>query len=94
MSRELGHRWDNGAAMTRAQAEQECKRLAAEHPDRETHQWHPRQEADGAWAVVRIALPPPADLEIQAELQADEKPPTADDPRPAHYRNAGPWVGG
>ena len=35
-----------------------CERLAAEHPDRETHQWRPREQPDGSWAVVKIALPP------------------------------------
>jgi hypothetical protein len=80
--------------MTRAEAERECARLAAEHPDRETHQWRPREGSDGTWSVVKIALPP-NDARKDAEIRADEKPPTGDDPRPAHWRNVGgPWAGG
>jgi hypothetical protein len=74
--------------MTRAEAERQCTRLAAEHPDRATHQWRPREEADGEWSVVKIALPP-IDPNRHAELRADEKPPTADDARSAHERNVG-----
>ena len=44
--------------MNETEARETCSRLAAEHPDRETHQWRPRQEADGSWSVVKIALPP------------------------------------
>jgi hypothetical protein len=76
------------AAVTRADAERECARLAAEHPDRGTHQWRPREEADGQWSVVKIALPP-IDPDGQTELRAEEKPPTPDDPRSAHERNVG-----
>ena len=43
--------------MTEAEARELCTRLAAEHPDRETHTWRPREEADGSWAVVKISLP-------------------------------------
>jgi hypothetical protein len=75
-------------AMTRAEAQRECGRLAAEHPDRATHQWQPREGADGQWSVVKIALPP-IDSNVQAELRAEQKPPTADDPRSAHERNVG-----
>jgi hypothetical protein len=78
--------------VTRPEAERECARLAAEHPDRETHQWHPREGADGEWEVVKIALRP-TDPNRQAEQRAEEKPPTADDPRSAAMRNLGPNVG-
>jgi hypothetical protein len=74
--------------MTRAEAEHECARLAAEHPDRATHQWRPREEADGTWTVVRIALSP-IDSDRQAEVRAEEQPPTPDDPRSSHERNVG-----
>jgi hypothetical protein len=78
--------------VTRTEAERECARLATEHADRETHQWHPRPEPDGAWSVVKIALAP-TDANRQAEIRAEEKPPTADDPRSAAMRNLGPNVG-
>ncbi len=77
--------------MTREEAEALCARNAAEHPERETHQWHPRAEADGTWSVMKIAVPPTPKL--TEELVADEKPPTPDDPRDAHMRNIGPNVG-
>jgi hypothetical protein len=78
--------------VTRANAERECRRLAAEHPERATHQWHPKQASDGSWTVVRIALPPP-DNELHAETRADEKPPAGEDVRTAAFRNLGPNVG-
>jgi hypothetical protein len=80
--------------VTRADAERECRRLAVEHPDRETHQWHVREDDGGEWSVVKIALPANRS-NSQAELRADEKPPTPDDPRPSFDRNVGgPWAAG
>ena len=81
--------------MTHAEAQLECKRLAGEHPDRATHQWHTKEQPDGSWAVVKIALPPPAS-DLTAETRADEKPVTADDPRSNTFRDAPPFgaVGG
>jgi len=67
--------------MTRDEALTECKRLAAEHPDRETHQWRPKEDADGSWSVVKINLPP-LDDPLTTEVRADERPATGDDPRP------------
>jgi hypothetical protein len=77
--------------MTEAEAKEMCAKLAAEHPDRETHQWRPRQEADGSWSVMKIALPPAQ--ETTPETRAEEKPPTADDPRTSSMQNLGPNVG-
>jgi hypothetical protein len=75
--------------MTREQAEARCARLAAEDPDRETHRFIPRDNGDGTWSVAKVGLPPTADP-VGTETRADEKPPTADDPRTAQSRNA-PW---
>ena len=77
--------------MTRQEAEALCARNAARHPDRETHQWRPRRDAAGGWSVVKIALPPQPGL--TEEIEAAERPPTADDPRTAAMRNLGPHVG-
>jgi hypothetical protein len=66
--------------VTRAEADRECARLAAEHPDRATHRWHPREEADGEWSVVKIALAPNTQPSAD-EIRADERPVTPDDPR-------------
>ena len=71
-----------------------CKRLAAEHPDRETHQWHPRKQPDGSWAVVKIALPPTDPKDLATETRADEQPDTGDDPRHNVFRNVPPFGAG
>jgi hypothetical protein len=78
--------------MTRDEAEAEATRLATEHPDRETHRWVPREEADGTWSVMKIGLPP-IDTATTAETRADERPPTGEDPRSPAHRNLGPNVG-
>ncbi len=72
-------------------AEAACAELAETHADRTTHRFLPRRRAEG-WEVVKVALPPPAG-ELGTETRADEKPPTPDDPRSAHYRNVGPYTG-
>src|SRR5436190_655215 len=59
--------------MTRAEAETEAARLAAESPDRDTHQWVPRDEGDGNWSVVRIGLAPSTEP-TGTEVSADERP--------------------
>ena len=77
--------------MTRQEAEALCRKNAEEHPDRKVAQWRPQELPDGSWTVVRVGVPPmPA---LSEETVADEKPPTPDDPRDAHMRNIGPWVG-
>ena len=77
--------------MTEAEAREHCTRLAAEHPDRETHTWRPREEADGSWAVVKISLP--AAGPTTPETRAEGRPATADDPRTSAMQNLGPNVG-
>jgi hypothetical protein len=80
--------------MTREEAQLECERLTAEHPDRETHRFVPRKAEDGTWSVAKIGLPPADNAALTAETRADEKPTTADDPRDSFSRNVGgPWVG-
>lgn len=78
--------------MIRAEAEAQCARLAAEHPDRETHRWLPREGPDGEWSVVKVGLAP-VDPARTAETRADEKPATGDDPRSTAMRNLGPNIG-
>ncbi len=77
--------------MTEAEAREACTKLASEHADRETHQWRPREEADGSWSVVKIAIPPTQ--ATTPETRAEERPPTADDPRTIAMQNLGPNVG-
>ena len=77
--------------MTREEAEALCARYAAEHPQRHEAQWRPRRLGDGTWTVIRVGVAPMP--ELSEETVADERPPTPDDPRDAHTRNVGPWVG-
>jgi hypothetical protein len=79
------------SAMTRQEAEREAERLRAEHPDRETHRFLARERDRGSWTVIKVGLPPLGDL--TAETRAEEKPPTADDPRTVSEQNMGPNVG-
>jgi hypothetical protein len=74
--------------MTRAEAEAECRRLTIESPERETHRWVPRDQGDGEWSVVKIALRPATEPESTTR-RADERPPMPADPRP----DVPPWVG-
>ena len=78
-------------AMTREEAEREAERLAAEHPDRRTHRFFVRVQDGGSWAVVKVGLAPQG--ELTPETRADEKPPTAGDPRTVSEQNMGPHVG-
>ena len=78
--------------MTRDEAERLCARNAREHPDRGRAQWRPRHEPDGSWSVVRIGLPPQP--EPTEEQRADERPPTADDPRAPIFQNIPPYGAG
>ena len=79
------------AVMNREAAVSEAARLAAEHPDRDTHRFLAREQDDGSWEVVKVGLPPLG--ELTAETRAEEKPPTADDPRTVSEQNMGPNVG-
>ena len=78
--------------MTREEADALCERNAAAHPDRATHQWRPREEADGTWSVLKIAVPP--NPETTEEVEAAERPPTADDPRAPIFQNIPPYGAG
>jgi hypothetical protein len=73
--------------MTKAEAEAECKKLAAESPERHTHRWVPVDEGNGDWRVAKVGLAPADDEVTGTETRADEKPPTPDDPRSNTGRN-------
>lgn len=77
------------AGMSREEAEARCRRLAATHADRGTHQWLPREREGGGWQIVKVALPPPLDT-LSGEVRGDERPSTPDDPRTAQQQNV-PW---
>jgi len=77
--------------MNREEAETLCARNAAEHPDRKVAQWRVQELPDGTWTVLKIGLAPTG--ETTPEQRADERPPTADDPRTAAMQNLGPHTG-
>jgi len=74
--------------MERGDAEDTARRLAREHPDRETHRWVARPEPDGSWAVVKVKMPPGMRVDpLTATVETKPKPPQPDDPRSASVRN-------
>ena len=78
--------------MTREEATAEAARLTREHPNRATRSWLAREATPGEWTVVRIGLPsrgPTVDTQ-----ESKPRPPQADDPRPAFWRDVGgPYAG-
>jgi hypothetical protein len=82
--------------MDRATAAAEVERLRREHPDRATHDFiaQPLGDPAGEWRIVKIALPDGMVRPTGAHVEAAERPPMPDDPRPASSRNlGGNWVG-
>jgi hypothetical protein len=77
----------------RAEAEQTARRLAGEHPDRDTHRWIAREGADGGWEVVKVKMPPGMRVDpLKATVESKPKPEQPDDPRSPYERNiGGPW---
>ena len=76
--------------MTREEAVEEARRRRTQ----DGGAWLP-QERDGAWRVVRVAAP---GLREQrpggAHVEGRPRPPQADDPRPAAWRDVPPWGAG
>jgi hypothetical protein len=65
--------------MERSEAEQLRDRMAAEHPDRETHSFI-LSERDGVWTVAKVALPPstrPTATELDKPQPGHAHDPTA-----------------
>jgi hypothetical protein len=78
--------------MTREEALAKCRRLAQEHADRATHSWLPKPLAGDEWTVVKVAAAGPRPVATTQE--AKPRPPLADDPRPALWRDVGGPYGG
>jgi hypothetical protein len=79
--------------MTRDEAVAEARRLSEQHPDRATHSWIPRRGAGDAWTVAKLGLATQRPLGTLEESKP--RPPQADDPRPALWRDVGgPYGGG
>ena len=81
--------------MTREEAERQVERLSREDPDRETHKFVAREEAEGGWSVAKIAVP--AALRrgpLKTTTEAKPRPPEPGDPRSSHERHTGGLPGG
>jgi hypothetical protein len=77
--------------MTHDEAAAAAKRLSDEHPDRDTHTWIPRELSADEWEVVKVRVPGIRRDPLKASTEAKPKPPDADDPRPAIFRNIPPY---
>jgi hypothetical protein len=78
--------------MTREEATMQAEKLRSEHPDRATHTWAPREVSAGEWQVVKVRLPAGVRIDpLKATTEAKPRPPEADDPRPAIFRNIPPY---
>jgi hypothetical protein len=76
--------------VTRDEAEAECTRLCAEHPDRLVYRWFPQECGERGWVVARVPVPPGARIDpLKATVETKPRPPTPDDPRTAFERNVG-----
>ena len=73
--------------MTRDEALAECRRLGDEHADRATHSWLPRTAGGDEWTVAKVGVPGKRPLATAQESKP--RPPQADDPRPALWRDVG-----
>jgi hypothetical protein len=78
--------------MTREQAEEHARSLAADHPERH---YVARETADGDWEVASVELP--AELrrgKLTPTIDASPRPSPADDPRTGHERRIPGTPGG
>ena len=76
--------------MTRDEAVAQCAQLAAEHEDRGTHKWIPRESHDGGWDVAKVKIPAGLARGVLKEtVETKPKPPEPDDPRSAYTRTVG-----
>ena len=77
--------------MTREEAERLSATHNAEHPERGAYRWTVQPAGDGAWRVVRVRIPGGVPPDLKETTEARPKPPMADDPRPAAFRNVPPY---
>lgn len=80
--------------MTRDEAHAEAARLNREMDRAQTAHWFAREGDDG-WRVVKLGGVPNSRKADHTTTEAKPRPPMADDPRPALWRNVGgPYGGG
>ena len=77
--------------MTRQEAEERARLLAAEHPERH---YVARETAGGDWEVASVELPPSAPAPPTPTIDASPRPSPADDPRTGAERRVPGLPGG
>ena len=81
--------------MTRAEAEEQARRSQAEDPDRDTHRFIARPDADGDWEVAKVLVPEALRRgPLTPTIDTSPRPSPADDPRSGHERRAPGGPGG
>lgn len=76
--------------MDEAQARARCAELAESSPERETHSWIPRKQADGTWTVVKLAVPSPRSPDSVKTVSAKDAA-GHEDPRTPLEQNFPPY---
>jgi hypothetical protein len=77
----------------RDEAEAECRRLEAEHPERASNRWLPKADGNGGWVVVRVPVPPGTRVDpLRETIETKPKPPHPDDTRDIFERTRGNWI--
>ena len=79
--------------VTEQEARELCREMAETSPDRETHSWMAREDEDGNWFVVRLAVPPATAPQTTAS-KPSQSTTARDDPRTAFDQNVPPHGAG
>ena len=81
--------------MTRAEAEEQARRLQQEDPDRDTHRFVARPGSDGSWEVAKVEVPAALRRgKLTPTIDAKPRPSPGEDPRSGHERRAPGSPGG
>jgi hypothetical protein len=67
--------------MKKVDAHELATRLGREHPDREKYRWLAREQPDGEWTVVKVAIPSAGPVTPSVESR----------PKPPHDDSMPPW---
>jgi hypothetical protein len=76
--------------MERADAQELAARLGQEHPERARYRWLAREQADGGWTVVKVALPS-SRQPVNTAVEARPRPPYDDSKQPWESAGGLPW---
>ena len=76
--------------MDESEARARCVQLSETSPERETHSWVPKEQPDGSWTVVKLAVPSPKSPESVKTVSAKDQA-GQDDPRTAFEQNVPPY---